>query len=311
MNRCLACYQPLNGSGPDFHVECTRRFFGNSLAPEIPYDLANLEEMALTVVRSRIVVPGVQPKLSLKLEKPSGKEPRFTLVGLFGQFILKPPVAIYPELPELEDLTMHLASFFKMRVVPHTLVRLRSGELAYLTKRIDRKKQQRVHMEDMAQLLGFLTEDKYKGSAERIGKAILQFSSSPGLDSIRFLEILIFSFLTGNADMHLKNFSLIYAPTDMISLAPAYDLVPTKLLIPEDNEEMAIPLNGKKSRLKKRDFLSLAAMMNIPDKAVSNIFERMEKGVKPALNFIDQSFLSPQVKGNYKNLLLSRATRIF
>ena len=311
MKRCLISYEEIAEGSGDYLESNARKFFGTSEPPAIPYAYSELEDMALNVIKSRIAVPGVQPKLSLDLQKPRGKEARFTLVGLFGKYILKPPVAEYPELPELEDLTMHLATFFRIKTVPHCLIKLASGELSYLSKRIDRSGKKRIHMEDMAQLLGFLTEDKYKGSAERIAKAINSFSSNPGLDQIRFLEILLFSFLTGNADMHLKNFSLIYTPNNLITLAPAYDLVPTALVIPDDPEEMAIPLNGKKSNLKKSDFEALAERMRIPSKSFDNLMARMKAGIEPSLNFIEQSFLSPKLKISYQNLIKSRATRLF
>ncbi len=178
----------------------------------------------------------MQAKLSLHLTGTSkeGSDRRFTVVGLWGGYILKPPTATYPQLPEVEDVTMHLAQLAKIKTAPHSLVRLQSGSLAYLTKRIDRTNKGKLAMEDFCQLTERPTEDKYRGSTEQIAKAILKFSATPGLDVVNFFELVLFSFLTGNADMHLKNFSLLEQPGLGMTLAPAYDLVNTALVNPTD-----------------------------------------------------------------------------
>jgi len=211
MKRCLYCYQSLGKDEIDFHSSCSKIFFGQAGPPEMPYTEAQMEKLAEQVVRSHITVPGVQPKISLDLSPSQNKnEPkRFTIVGLSGGYILKPPTKNFPQLPEVEDLTMHLAEIAKIKVVPHSLIRLQSGSLAYITKRIDRVKKTKLQMEDMCQLTERLTEEKYNGSYEQVAKTILKYSINPGLDVVNFFEQLFFSYVTGNADMHLKNFSLI------------------------------------------------------------------------------------------------------
>ena len=151
MKRCLYCYQPLTGNEPDFHPSCSRKIFDQPLPPELPYTEAQMADLALKVVQTRVTITGVQEKLSLHLESPEGKRTpkRFTIVGLWGEYILKPPMGHYPQLPEVEDLTMHLARLAGISVVPHSLIRLQSGSLAYITKRIDRVKTAKLHMEDM------------------------------------------------------------------------------------------------------------------------------------------------------------------
>jgi len=243
MTRCLICYEVLDATERHTHPACRQRWFGCPEPPELPYKLDEITDLAREVVHSHITVPGVQAKLSLNLEKIRQSESRFTIVGLWGNYILKPPVKQYPGMPENEDLTMHLAQLFGIQTVPHCLIPLQSGELAYLTRRIDRQENGRAnHMEDMCQLTERLTEQKYRGSMEQVGKAILKHTSNPLFDVIRFVEVTLFSFLTGNADMHLKNFSLIYLENGMIQLAPAYDLLSTRLLIPmeKDSEELAL-----------------------------------------------------------------------
>ena len=167
-----------------------------------------MHELAEKIVRQHTTVTGVQPKLSLDLQA-SGGTSRLTLVGLWGQYILKPPSPEYPQMPENEDLTMHLAQVFSITTVPHTLIRLESGELAYLTRRIDRTGNGRKRgMEDCCQLAERLTADKYRGSMELVARTIRRYSSQAALDSVTLYELTLFCFLIGNADMHLKNFSL-------------------------------------------------------------------------------------------------------
>jgi serine/threonine-protein kinase HipA len=164
-NRCLSCYKDLNPDRVDFHPQCSKKFFGTLTPPELPYSEEQMLDLAFDVIRSRTTVPGVQKKLSLDIENgPTRNAPRrFTIVGLWGRYILKPPAAEYPQLPEVEDVTMHLAALAKIQTVPHSLIRMRSGNLAYITKRIDRTKNGKLQMEDMCQLTERLTEQKYQG----------------------------------------------------------------------------------------------------------------------------------------------------
>jgi serine/threonine-protein kinase HipA len=115
---------------------------------------------------------------------------------------------------------------------------------------MDRVGVHKLAMEDMCQLTDRMTEEKYRGSLEAVGKKILQHCSHPGLDALRFFEVNLFSFLTGNSDMHLKNFSLIRSQDGEIRFSPAYDLLPTVLLLPEDTEESALTMHGCPATIK-------------------------------------------------------------
>ena len=271
-----------------------------------------MNDLALKIVQSQVAVTGVQPKLSLHLaDGLQKKDPkRFTIVGLWGNYILKPPTETYPQMPEVEDLTMHLAAIAKIDVVPHSLIRLQSGELAYLTKRIDRIKEQKLHMEDMCQLTERLTEHKYNASHEQIGKAIVKYSANPGLDIVNFAEIVLFSFLIGNADMHLKNFSLLYDPVSGPVLSPAYDMLSTALVNPADDEDLALTLNGKKKKLKRKDFEVAFNTLKLDARQQANIFAKMERAKPKLIEFIRISFLSPVFKENYIELINERFNRL-
>ncbi len=225
-DRCLYCYLPLTEALQDFHPRCSKIFFGTPVPPVLNYNNDEMQELAKEIVIRSVAVTGVQPKLSLDIEKTAGdpKTSRFTIVGLWGAYILKPPTPEFDHLPENEDLTMHLAQIFGMKAALHSLIRLKSGELAYLTKRFDRVKDTKLAMEDMCQLTETLTENKYRSSMEKVGKHIGKYSSRPGLDAITFFETVLFSFITGNADMHLKNFALLTTEKNETILSPAYDL---------------------------------------------------------------------------------------
>ena len=306
MQRCLYCYQPLEQGQTDFHPQCSKKLFGTTTPPELPYTKDDIESLALEVVRSQVTVTGVQPKLSVDLEKEANGKKRFTIVGLWGKYILKPQTELYVNLPENEDLTMHLATMVNIKTVPHSLIRFKDGSLAYITKRIDRdKKKGKIPMEDMCQLTEKLTEQKYKGSHEQIAKIIMLHSAYPVLDLLTYFEVLLFCYLTGNADMHLKNFSL-YKPANEYILAPAYDLLSTKLVLPDDKDELALTLNAKKRKLKKSDFNNLLNTYKIDEKVIENIYEKYRKIVPQWLNFIDTSFLPQQMKEEYKSIIIKR-----
>lgn len=310
--KCLYCYQPLSGQERDFHARCSKRIFGTILPPVLPYQEDQLEPLAVEVIKSQTTITGVQPKISLHLTSGNvANDPkRFTIVGLWGGYILKPPTPHYPELPEVEDLTMHLAAIAKIKVVPHSLIRLQSGTLAYITQRIDRVKKAKLHMEDMCQLTERLTEDKYHGSYEQIAKTIRKYSINPGLDVVNFFELLLFSFLTGNADMHLKNFSLLQQPVSGMALSPAYDLVATALVNPADDEDLALTLNGKKKKIRRSDFIAAFNTLQLDERQQSHIFNKMLKARKAWTDMIAISFLSPALQARYVDLLAERFARI-
>ncbi len=290
-----------------FHKKCSLEFFGEFPAPAMEYTLDQIDELAKKVVERSISVPGVQAKLSLTLIKKTKEKNnnRLTVVGaLGGQYIFKPPSARFPEMPENEHLTMRIAGAFGIRTVPSSLIRLSSGELSYITKRIDRTKEGgKIHMIDMFQITEAF--DKYRSSTERIGKAIDSYSDNTLLDKIFYFEIVLFSFLTGNNDMHLKNFSMIESPSGWI-LSPAYDLLNVAIVNPDDKEELALTLAGKKKNLKRRNFEKLGKDLGLTDKQISGVFKRFLKNKPEAISLIEKSFLSDDMKIAYKEVIEKR-----
>lgn len=308
MERCLYCYQELKEGQKDFHPLCSRKLFGTPQPPVLPYTRAHISELAEQVIRSQTTLTGVQPKLSLEIARAGNNAQRFTIVGLWGRYILKPQTMHYSHLPELEDLTLHLATIARINTVPHSLIRFEDGELCYITRRIDRTPEGgKFPMEDMCQLSERLTEYKYKGSYEQIAKLILKYSSAPRLDVVNFWEQVLFSWCTGNADMHLKNFSLYSLEPGRFVLTPAYDMLATCLVMPDDPEELALTLNGKKRKITRQDFITAFTASGLNAKIIDNLFAKFRKVVPRWLEFIDISFLPSLMKEQYKSLILTRA----
>ena len=299
--KCLYCYQELKEGQRDYHPACARRFFGSATPPVLPYSRQNISELASEVIRSRTTLTGVQPKLSMDINRGGRDEPdRLTIVGLWGRYILKPKSDTYPWLPEDEDLTMHLATLARIQVVPHALIRFSDGELTYITRRIDRDNDGRKYlMEDACQLSERLSADKYKSSYENVGKLIRRYSSMAQLDLVNYWELVVFSWLTGNSDMHLKNFSLLSLVPGLYTLAPAYDLLNVHLLF-DDPEELALTLDGRKRKLTRQNFVNAMRTTGLDDKVIGNILQKFQK-VQPRWEaFIDQSFLPEELRERYK-----------
>lgn len=312
--KCLYCYKALDeNTVGDFHESCSLDFFGTKQPPLFEHSLKEMAELAKNVIERSIAVPGVQPKLSLSLVKDvinDGGKGRLTVVGaLGGNYIFKPPSEYFPEMPENENLTMRIAEAFELNVVKSSLIRLQSGELSYITKRIDRTEDgKKIHMLDMFQITEAF--DKYKSSMEKVGKSLDKYSDNTLLDKLYFLELAIFSFLTGNNDMHLKNFSMINSEGKWI-LAPAYDLLNATIINPDDTEELALPIEGKKKKLKWEHFERLGKMLELNEMQIKGIIKRFKRNKPIAFQWIDNSFLSDEYKIKYKNILEKRYAILF
>ncbi len=312
MRNCLACHRTLANGEVNYHTKCLKDFWQEDTPVlELEYELSQIESLAKENIAQRIIVTGVQPKLSLGFTENNNQN-RLTIIGaLNGRFILKPPFQMYPQMPEIEALSMLMAQSCGIATVPFLLIPLQDGTLAYLTRRIDRgSKNEKYPMEDACQFTERLTEFKYRGSYEQIAKGILNYTQSPLLDVVKFYEQVIVSFLIGNNDMHLKNFSLIAMDSVNYSLAPAYDMLAVKLLIPDDQEELALHLNGKKRKIKPRDFQEAMLKANIPEKAIQNLWNRIEAGMQQWPELIRHSFLTNENKNKLFSLISSRAKQL-
>ena len=310
--RCLVCGLSLSGeTDGEYHAECAKSLFGAEQPPAFTYSTAELNELARKLVLSRVSVPGVQPKLSVHLEHVAeGRADRLTLVGLDGNYILKLPTESYSELPESEHFAMTLARLCGIETAAFGLVRLESGALAYLTRRMDREDGVK-HMIDFCQLTDKQTSRKYYGSHEQVAKALRHYATAAGSDVLRFFEVLIFSFITGNSDMHLKNFSLLREHDGTWRLSPAYDLVPVKTVLPADKDDLALTVNGKKRKLRAEDFRAAATTMGLTSVQYSRLTQRMVESVRKNLDeAIKRSFLSKPFIKRFRALTHDTLTRL-
>lgn len=301
----------LPGEKPPQEKKSGRRKAVNDKAIfEFPYSDDEINKMAASLVASRVSVCGVQPKLSVHFEEEKSETPRITIVGFDGNYILKLPTKDYPQLIESEFMAMTLARRCGIRTAEFFLAKLSGDRFAYVTKRMDRMPHMR-HMEDFCQLTERLSERKYFGSYEQIAKKIRLYSAAGGVDVIRFFEVVLFSFLIGNSDMHLKNFSLLREDNGAWRLSDAYDLLPVKLILPEDAEDMALTLNGKKSKINGDDFRVFAKTIGMSEsqtvRAISRISDSLIANVDDVLY---ASPLSDEFSARFKQLVRANLNRI-
>jgi serine/threonine-protein kinase HipA len=307
MNKCLYCYEVLDGE-TDYHTKCSLAFYGNIKAPLLPYTLNDMAILAKEIIERSIAVPGVQPKLSLNTIANSlqkDKSSRLTVVGaLEGAYILKPPSDHYPQMPANESVTMHIAALMGINVVPNSLIKLQSGELCYITKRIDRADDgNKIHLLDMFQITEAF--DKYRSSYEKVSKAVIAYCANTVLDALHLWELCIFCYITANNDMHLKNFSLIKVKSSW-QLCPAYDLLNVQLVNPDDKEELALTLNGKKSKIKVAHFMDWGIAMGLTIRQMENSLEHYTKQKEKIFQIIEKSFLSTAFNETYKSILIEK-----
>jgi serine/threonine-protein kinase HipA len=309
MPKCLYCYQELDANNTDYHPKCIKAFYGTKSAPALPYRLEEMEKLAKEAVELSVTVPGVQPKLSLGWIKNTveyGHNGRLTIMdALEGLYILKPQNSQYDQMPENEHLSMKLAELFKIEVVPSNMIRLASGELCYLTKRIDRKDDQKIHMIDFLQILEL--DDKYLGTMENLGKTIGDLSVNTLMDKLRFFELSVFNFIIGNSDMHLKNFSMWLSEIGWV-LSPAYDLLNVKLVLPKDKDDTALLLGGKKKNFNKGYFDRFGEILKLNDKQINSVYKKLDSWLLKAIQLIDDSFLNDMNKHQYKEIITKRVS---
>ena len=317
--KCLCCNQIIDANASEYerqnhwHLKCIHNFFNTNFLPELYINETTLEEIAKSYINQGYTIPGVQKKLSLHLTEE--KKPRLTLVDYPTGYILKPQTEKYASLPEAEFLVMSIAKEIGIKVVPFGLIKTKDG-LAYITRRIDRIKNKNGYdflaMEDFCQLDLRLTEDKYKGSYERCAKIIKKYSSYIQFDLSELFLRLLFCFVIGNSDMHLKNFSLIeISPKSFtFSLSSAYDLLPVNAILKEDPDEFALALNGKKSHLTKNDFITYGEHIGLNLKTISNMIQLIISKKDLFLMMCEESYLPSSLKEDLKELIINRIHRL-
>ncbi|MCK5598546.1 HipA domain-containing protein [bacterium] len=300
MNRCPVCGKPLN-TDQAMHKSCINRLFGVSYIPGIDLALSEITIKAQEMA-GKLSISGVQPKLSMKLNKRSKK---LMSVTEGGEYILKPQSRVYDQIPENENLCMTIAELLGIDIPSHALMKLKDDSYAYIVKRFDRENNRKINQEDFCQILGKSKKDKYTGSVEQIANKLNEISEIPALDIQYLFERVLFSFIIGNGDAHLKNYSVIYTDMNNIRLSPAYDIVSSKLVIPRE-EDLALALNGKKNNIQLTDFAAFSDKFSIPEKVMNNMTAKKQL----IIDQIDDSQLNPEYKEKLIQIVTERFQRL-
>lgn len=315
--RCLCCGEPLLGEEEKktgWHHACLRRFFGTDQLPLLDFNNAVFTKLASAAIADGRTIAGVQKKLSAHLEKGGrNRSGRLTIIGYPLGYIVKPQSDEYKHLPEMEQTVMLLAKEATINVVPHGLLPLSDGSLCYITKRVDRfitaHKTIKIPMEDFCQIAGLPEDSKYRGSYELCGEIIQKYSSVPLLDKTNLFKIVYFSFITGNSDMHLKNFSFLCQQPNKYVLSPSYDLLCTRIAIPSDKEDLALNLNGKKMNLSKKDFDKFAESLGLSQIAENKIMKAIQDKMTSFATIIKNGYMNESQKNELIHLMKTNIRR--
>jgi len=299
MKRCSICGKEITGNEGN-HPSCIRNLFGVDFSPQIDLSLGEISLKAQEMV-GKFSISGVQAKLSIKLNNETKS---LEVTAQSGEYILKPQTAIFPDIPQNENLCMNIASNVGIEIPPHILVKLKDGSFAYVIKRFDRVKGEKLHQEDFAQILG--TAKKYEGSIERIAKTLRRISDMPGLDLQFLFERILLNFIIGNGDAHLKNFSIVHKPDGSVRLSPAYDIVSSKLVLPSE-EDTALTINGKKNNIKRSDFDIFADTLEIN---TVEIFNNFLGRIDLICDLIKDSYLNENDKQKLTEIVHERISRL-
>ncbi len=305
-DRCLICYKEHQGI---YHLACMKKVFGTTIHPIVEIDNEIIEVLGRNQLSQKLAIAGVQKKISLDLKLDTQtKEHRITVTDLWGKYIFKPRGKA-PHLPENEHLCLLMAEMAGIKVEKSALIPTSSGELGFLARRFDRgDKHEEFHQEDFCQILEKEPFKKYQGSLEQVGKVIKKSSDFPGDNLYRLMELIVFNFLIGNVDFHLKNISLTFENDKGYKtlLSPAYDLLSTDLYIDDDNEQTALAINGRKNQLRRIDFLECAKSYSITEKVFDKILSKFEKMIPVWNQTINQSFIEKERQEKLTYMVRSR-----
>lgn len=297
---CRICLENTR-SEADYHARCLRRLFGSTKVPQLDIELSKLHTAALAMV-GHMSLSGIQKKISVGL---SADRETLQVEAEGGRYILKPQTETYPFLPENEHITSQLAKLVGIEVAMSGLVSLKGGSLAYVARRFDRLDDERkVRQEDFCQLAEKSPKEKYDGSAEFCVRILRKYATEPLIEILKLYRLLLFIWWSGNGDMHLKNFSLLTDEKNVTRLTPAYDLVCTRLVIPDD--PLALPILGKRDRLHRGDWMAFAEYCGLPEKPALRVLHEQEAALPEALDLIDRCFLPAEQKKEFAELIKER-----
>jgi serine/threonine-protein kinase HipA len=295
---CRICLKPTD-EDLGYHDECLELLFGSQSLPLLNIELSKMTGLAAEMA-GKMSISGVQEKLSLRL---SDDKSRLEVAPAGGRYILKPEPSRFAFVPQNEHLTMRLAELVGIEVPPLGLVELKDKAMAYIIKRFDRLDDgAKLLVEDFCQLDEKPARDKYRGSGELCVRILRKYATEPLIEIRRLFKVLLFSWWASNGDQHLKNFSVVRTTEGRWRLAPAYDLVCTRLPIPSDRD-LALPIRGKKRDLAKQQWLDFAEYAGIPERAAARLLQEQINALEPSLSFIDASFLPDELKSQYQDIV--------
>ena len=295
---CFICLEDVTGE-ERYHPECLEALFGTKNFPMFEVELSKLYSLAAAKMAGKMSISGAQEKVSLTL---SSDRNALEVASTGGRYILKPETSRFSSVPQNEQLTMLLARLVGIEVPPFGLVRLKDDANAYIIKGCDRLEDgSKLQVEDFCQLAEKRLKDKYDGSAELCVKIVRKFATEPLIEVQKLYRLILFSWWMQNGDMHLKNFSLLTTSEGIRRLSPAYDLVCTKLVIPDDT--LALPIDGRNKNVTKRKWLDFAEYCEIPERAAKRVISEQIDALEPSLRLISASFLPNDMKEQYESIV--------
>ncbi len=301
---CRICLGDVRGD-EDFHTRCLRTLFRSGKAPHLDIEIGKLHTAALAMV-GHTSLSGIQKKIAVNL---SADRETLQVAAEGGRYILKPQTDTYPVLPENEHVTTRLAQLVDIDVAPSGMVALKGGSLAFVVRRFDRLDNGRkLRQEDFCQLAEKSPKEKYDGSAELCVKLLRRYASEPPIEILKFFRMLVFAWWSGNGDMHLKNFSVLADEQGLLKLTPAYDLVCTRLVIP--NDPLALSVAGKKDKLHRKDWMAFAAFCQLPEKTAARVLDKQASVAGESVALIDRCFLPNDQKVAFKQLVADRTAEL-
>ena len=304
MSVCRVCLETTTGELA-CHPKCLRRLFDSGKLPTLDINIAKLHTAALAMV-GHTSLSGIQKKISLGLAPDKAA---LTVVAEGGGYILKPQTGTYPSIPENEQVTTRIAELVGIETADSGLVELTDGTFAFIVRRFDRlPKGKKIPQEDFCQLSGQPPKEKYHGSAEQCARIVKQFASEPLIELLKLYRLMLFVWWSGNGDMHLKNYSLLTGDDGIIMLTPAYDLVSTHLVIP--NDPLALPVGGKETNLARGDWLRFADYCGLPRRVAERVIDQQVAATDEATKLIARSFLPTDQQTQYTALISTRSERL-
>lgn len=294
---CLCCGKPLHNENTLWHAACIKKMFGTTTLPTLELNENHIIDENISEGKT---VPGVQKKFSYVFNRVSKRK---TIRFLNNKYIIKTESEKLKDLVLFEWVGMKLAVICGIETVECGIIH-ENHHNYFITKRIDRLNGRKIPMEDFCQLSNVQTEYKYNGSYEMCYKNVIQkYSDFKTLDKIKFYRLIFFSYIIGNTDMHLKNFSL-YEIDGKYQLTPAYDLLPVVLVFPQ--EEMALTMHGKNQKLTKNDFYAFGEYLGISKELITKIQHDVIDKKEKMFEFINQSPLNQEEKLSFINLIKKR-----